>query len=226
MRLVFTGLSRPVDIEAGYATVLQVENAALFARIARSLQLGTGEEALEPFTLWDGDNSLRFKDRCLFIPDPLNLPWDDKRLLGEVVKRIEREFLEDEDLRQRVERAERELTSSLFGLSLGLDSSYGFDMEWDFRRYLKMLGFRATVQPSESYLDNLMEFISFVLDSGLNKALVFVNLKTFLTENDVEKLYEHVFYTKMMVLMVENKTDLHEYNHERKRVIDQDFLEY
>ena len=46
MRLVFSGLEHPVELTAGETSVLQVENSALFARIAASLQNGLGRQAL------------------------------------------------------------------------------------------------------------------------------------------------------------------------------------
>ena len=53
-----------------------------------------------------------------------------------------------------------------------------------------------------------------------------MNLKTFLTKNELKRLYEHIFYTKTKVLMLENKHDAESYQYERKQVIDLDFLEY
>lgn len=227
MKLVIAGLDSPVRIEPGCATVLEVENSGLFARIARSLQSGMGADSLEPYTLWEeGGAELNPKNSLLFVSDPLNLPWDNKSLIGEVMKRIEAEYLADEDLRQQVELAEQSLAASLFSLSMGLDSTYSFGIDWDFKRYLSMLGFRAKVQIEESFLDNLVNFLSLVLDSGSNKLLVFVNLKTFLTKNELSSLYDHLFYTQLPVLLLENVKDSSVFQHERKRVVDQDFLDF
>jgi CRISPR-associated protein Csn2 len=226
MRLVFAGLEKSIAIDAGHPAVLQIENPTLFTRVARSLQDGDGAESLEGFSAWVGDEEVPFSKCSLVITDPLQLPWDDRRIMTAVVNRLEREFLEDEDLRKEVERAQRALSSKMLGLSFGLDSMYQFSIEWDFKRYLKNVGFGAMVQPDESYLDNLMNFISLVLDSGFNKVLVFVNLKTFLSKTDIEKLYEHVFYTNISMLLIENKVDMNTYTYENKRVIDQDLLEF
>lgn len=226
MRIVFSGLEKPIDVKAGDATVLQVLSPHLFARIALSLQSGAGVEACEAYTIWEGESEVRPKDALFFVPDALNLPWTDRRLINEVVKRMEREFLADEDLRKQVEKAEQMLSSSMFGLTLGLDSSYSFNAEWDFKKFLSSHGFAAAVQPGASYLDNLTNFLSLIVDSGCSQTVVFVNLKTFLSKNDLVKFYEHVFYTKLHVLLLENKVDVNQYEHEIKRIVDQDFLEY
>lgn len=50
MKLVFAGLEHPVELAAGEVAVLQVENSALFARFANSLQseLEPGLRAIFP----------------------------------------------------------------------------------------------------------------------------------------------------------------------------------
>lgn len=102
MRLAFVDLEKPVEIEPGFATTLQIENEALFARIARSILSLQGREALEPFTLWEGNGEIRPASALIVVSDVMHLPWDDRALIGEVLNRIEREFLEDEDLRRVV----------------------------------------------------------------------------------------------------------------------------
>ncbi len=227
MRLVFSGLETPIDLDSGFATTLQIENGALFARVARSLSSPDGRFALEPYTIWKGDMEVRSSAAILMVESPLSLPWDDRSLMGEVVKRLEREFLEEEDLRRNIEAMDAALSGKLLELGLGMNSDYRFGLEWDLKRYLKFRGFNAGVgvQESQSLLDNLLNFLSLALDAGCKKVLTFVNLKTFLTENDLKALFEHVFYSKLSVLLLENKPDEIVYDYEHKITVDLHFLE-
>lgn len=54
---------------------------------------------------------------------------------------------------------------------------------------------------------------------------MFVNLKTYLSKSDFDTFAEQVFYQNTQVLLLENKRDCEAHEHERKRVIDLDFLE-
>lgn len=226
MKLVFAGLEHPVELAAGEVAVLQVENSALFARFANSLQSELGSQASEPYSLWDGEEEIKPGDALMVVPDALNLPWGNRAFLAAVAKRVEREFLEDEDLRMRIESAQRAIEGYLSGLSLGFNSDLGFGIEWDLKRYLKFLGFGAVTQEDKPYLDNLLNFLSFALDAGCKKAIVFVNLKTFLTKKEIQMLYDHVFFLKSSLLLLENKPDSISYEHERKLTVDLQFLEY
>lgn len=226
MKLVFSGFENPLELEAGETSVLQVENGALFARVASSLKSGCGRYALEPYSFWDEEREVVPKDALMFVSDPLSLPWDDKTFLSAVVKQIEREFLEDEDLRMEVEEAEDALRQKLELLDMGFNADIGFALEWDLKRYLKFLGFGIAFQEEKTFLDNLLNFLSYALDAGCKKVICLVNLKTFLTKNELEQLYEHIFFLKLRVLLLENKRDDSLYEHERKMAIDLQFLEH
>ena len=225
MRLVFTGLESPVWIERGFPSVLQVENQALFTRICTSLKSGEGRFALEPYTLWEDEAEAKPASAFMFIADPFDLPWGDRALIGAVVKRYESALLQDDGIRCDIERLNSRLASSFLSLGVDLHGDYSFGIEWDIQRYMKAFGFGPDCSGSERFLDTLIEFLSIGLDAHCEKVFAFVNLKTFLTKNELIALYEHVFFTKSRVLLLENKRDRIAYSHERKTTIDLQFLE-
>ena len=225
MRLVFSGLDRPLELEPGVCSTLEVENQALFVRLVRSLMLGEGRYADEPYSVWEEDEEIKPKDALLVIDNPLRLPWDERGLMGSVLKRIEREYLEDEDLRRAVEGFQSAMASQLAALGMGMNADFGFGQEWDFRRYLKFMGFGVFYQETKSFLDNQLNFLSLALDSGDKRVLAFVNLKTFLSENDFSAFLDQVFFQKTRVLLLENRVDEVAYEHENKRHVDLHFIE-
>ena len=224
MKLVFAGLENPIVLDPGQCAVLEVENPALFARLAISLKSERELDALEAYSLWENDEQIKHKD-AMTISDPLNLPWDERSFMTAAIKKIEREFFEDEDLRQEIEGAQIALQQRLQVFNMGFHADVGFGLEWDLKRYLKFLGFGVASNEGASFLDNLLNFLSFALDAGCKKTLVFVNLKTFLTNYELQTFYEHVFFSEIPVLLLENKIDNAYHKHERKTVIDLDFLE-
>lgn len=158
MRLVFNGLESPIEMGFGKVSTLQVENEALFARMVRSLACNDPLVALEPYSLWEDDVEVNPSSSLLFASDPLNLPWDDRLLMGEVLKRVEREFLEDEDLRREIESLDAELSSKLLRMGFGMSSDYNFGLEWDLSRYLKFRNFGVGMRGDEPLLENLRAF--------------------------------------------------------------------
>lgn len=226
MKLVFAGLEHSIELAVGETAVLQVENAALFARIVRSLQSEQGRCAAEPYTFWNGEVEVSPSSAVMLVTDVMCLPWSERSFVAAVTKRIEREYLEDEELRMQVEAAARSLQEKLGCLTFGFNSDLGFGLEWDLKRYLKFMGLGVAVQEEKTLLDNVLNFLSFALDAGCKKTIAFVNLKTFLTENELKALYDYVFFLKLSVLLLENKKDSMIYEHEHKLTVDLQFLEH
>ena len=226
MRLSFSGLDNPLDIQPGKVTTLEVENAELFSRICLSLRGNQGRLAPEPYTFWDGEEELVPRDAFIFIESPLVLPWDSKPLLGMVMKRLQAALLEDEELRTSIEQSANDIVSKYMSLSMAMHAEYGFEVEWDMQRFVKAFGFGVDRTSQQSILDSCIDFLSLSLDAGVTQCIVFVNLKTFLTEKGLRAFFEHVFFTNVPVLLLERRTDSATYAHESKRVIDLDFIEH
>lgn len=225
MKLVFAGLERSIELSPGECVTLEVDNQALFTRLVLSLVSEDGRFASEPYSVWEDDSELSPKDALFLIDNPLRLPWQERSLMGEIVKRMEQEYLEDEGLRRNVDALQRLINAQLAVLEFGMNADFELSQEWDFKRYLKFVGFGVFYQQSKSFLDNLINFLSLALDAGEKRTLVFVNLKTFLSKNDFRLFLEQVYFQKSSVLLLENKHDRLVYEHEKKRLIDQHFIE-
>ena len=192
-----------------------------------SLLSEAGGDAVEPYSFWDeGGAELKPRGQLLCVGDPLNLPWDDRALSGALAGRFEGLLFEDEAVRREVEDAFAELASKVAQLALQLDSDYAFGVDWELKRYLKSYGFGVDVALDEPLIDKLIKFLLLAKDVSLEKVVTFVNLKLFLSENELERLYEQVFFSNLSVLLLENAPDPVSREEERKYIIDQDFLEF
>lgn len=225
MNLVLSGFSEALALGNDKVSVLEVHNRRLFARICQSLASELDDEALEPYTLWDGEDRRSSRNRFLFVFDPFELPWSEKALLGEVHERVEEMFLAEDDVRQEIEAAGRALSERVASLGLRLQSDYAFEVQWEMRKYLKAFDFSVEVDPSDALLDNLIKFLKLASDASFDKQLVFVNLKTFLEPDEVQEFYRQAVFSKLSVLLLENIPDEASFEYERKMVIDLDFLQ-
>ena len=151
MKLVFVGLEKPVELAAGECTTLEVANSTLFTRVACSLMSGEGRYAQEPYSIWEGDAELRPKDVLLVIDNPLRLPRDDKCYTSGLFKQMEREYLEDEELRRIIDELQRNIESRLLSLTLGMNADVEFGTEWELKRYLKFIGSGVDYKQGKTY---------------------------------------------------------------------------
>ena len=226
MKICFAGLENSLLIDSAAVTTLEIHNRVLFARICQSLLCDDGLEAPEPFSLWEGDAKLKPKSELLLVSDPLHLPWDDKFLGGSLAECLEDRLYEDDDGRIEIEGMVASIESRLLSLTLRMQSEYTFAVNWDVKRFLKCFGFGVEQDRDESLFDKLIKFLLLAEDVGLKKCLVFVNLKSFFSQNELENVLKQSFYSGLRVLLLENAPDDRHFEMERKYTIDEDFLEY
>ena len=226
MKIYFTGFDSPILVGADFVSVLEVHNRPLFARICQSLATGLGTDALEPYTLWDDEDvALKSESQFLLVSTPINLPWDDRALTGGLASRFEQIVFEDESVRCEIEKAFGDLRSCISQQALQLNSDYTFGVDWDLKRYLKTYGFGVDLVEDEPLIDKLIKFIMLAKDSRLNKPLLFMNLKLFLSESELLRFYEQIFFARLPILLIEAVHDETLFAQEKKYVIDQDFIE-
>lgn len=226
MRVCGLGLEAFLEIRAGVPTVLEIENSRMFARCCQSLVSGRGEDAIEPYSLWDGEGrEIGSANGFLPVLSPLNLPWDDKAVVGNLHKYVRDRLYEEYEIRESIERLAHEMGGLIAQFNMQVEGEYAFDVEWDLKRYLKMLAFRPQHDESESVLDNLIRFLDTCYDVKLNRPLLFIAVKPFLSDRDIAELYERIFFLNLEVLLIESVRDARHFARESKRYVDLHFLE-
>ena len=226
MKLCLSGFSQGVEIVPGAVSVLEINDRVLFSRVGQSLFSEQGEQAIEPFCLFDDDQEeISSRNAFLFITNPFDLPWSERTLIGKVIERMENMLLLDDDVRQEVESAGREVSEKVAALGFQMRSDYSFDIEWDMRKYLKAFDFGVDVDPCDPLLDNLIRFLNLAADASFDRVLVFMNLKNFLAVHELEEFYQHAVFSERRILLLENVHDDTFFEKENKMRIDQDLLE-
>lgn len=227
MKISFNGMDAPIEIHERGMTILRVLNESLFARICESIVSMKGEEAKESYSIWDDDGREANAPSALFvIVNPFDLPWKHRGMTDRLYAILEEEMRFDEDLRHDMQEAHQSLESLVHRLGYQLNCDYGFGVEWSLEKYLKAFSYEANVADANSLLDNIISFVDFGADIGIDKVFVFVNLKTFLTKQELSKLNDRLFFHGMRALLLENLVFAHDERFEQEYVIDQDFVEH
>lgn len=226
MKISFTGLENQIVLAEKGITVLQIKNEALYSRVCGSLITLQGENALEPYSLWENDREVSSSRAFIVVPNPFELPWKHKCLMGALYPTLEKELLIDRDLQQEMSELGSLLESSIHKLGFQMNANYRFGLEWNFSSYLKAFSFEVEVFEDASLLEKLIGFIDFCADMAADKVIVFINLRTFLTETELIEFQNRLFFHGISVLLLENTSSLCSESYVRKYLIDQDFVEH
>lgn len=227
MRISFAGMDAPVEIRERGVTILRVLNQHLYARLCESLVSQKGEAAVEPYSVWDEDgHEINPASALLVVANPFDLPWKHRSMVGELYSSLEAGLLEDEDMRRELQEFRVALESSVHKLGFQLNADYGFAVEWSLGSYLKAFSYEVDLSGASTLLEKLICFVDFAADVTVGKVLVFVNLGTFLMENDLLGLNDRLFFHGISALLLENRTFKLDESIALEYVVDQDFVEY
>lgn len=226
MKLVFSGFEHSIEVSSTYVRTVEIENTILFTRVCRSLLSGKGESAFEPYSVWDDEGQeISPSAPFLIISDPLKLPWDSKDLLGKLFNKFESLMMEEEEERSELEQLACNMNSVVQRLSHQVNGDYSFAIEWNIRQYLKAISFSVEHHEDESYLESLNTFLDFASDMSFKKAFIFINLKNYLDENELNEVLQRLIFLEIPVILLENVHRDLNHDLERKLMIDQYFLE-
>ena len=227
MKVAFYGFDTVLECPPGQTTVFEIESKPLFSGVCQSLISEMKDQALEPYILWDDSGEpLKSADNPIIIVNPFDLPWGNRRITGVLYDRLERILTEDDSMRSTIESLGAQLSSHILGLSLQLEGNYGFGLEWEMPKYLKAFGFVPDYSETDRLIDNLESFLAVAADVELKQALVFINLRKFLSSEELSRFEVSVKKSNMSVLLLESCSPGSEYDSENVHGIDLQLLEY
>lgn len=225
MKLKFSSCDFEVDLSNGCATCVEIHNKTYFTRIVYSLLSGLGEEALEPYFLFDEKGkSINTKSNLIVINNLPLAPTSDKKIISKIWDEVAVEMKNDIEAYDEFISLANRMFDIIRIHSFGLHSQMNFDIELDERVLMKTFGFSPQCANEARLIDNLISFFEMLVDGYCVKPIVFVNLKEFLDKKDFEALLENSFLNKIPLILLESCGDSENYEREEKIIVDQDFI--
>lgn len=228
MKLKFARFDSQIDLEAGHVEVLEIHERHLFTRIVSSLKSEKGEKAVEPYFLIDNEKSVSPKGRLQLLDALPDLPTHDKGLEKLLYQRLVSEALESTDmmgLDKELAMLGAKINERIRAQSLTLWGTYDFMSSWDFATYLKAFPFGVEEYDDETFLEKCIHYLDLCVDISFKKPHIAINLKSFLSEDELCTLYEQVKFHGIALLLIESWCDSRLFDGERKTCIEQGFLE-
>lgn len=225
MILQFLRLGLEIELSGENASVLEVHSPTVYTRVCQSLISGDGERAVEPYCLWGNAEQKSNPKKSLLMLDSLpRLPYDNRTLLTKLASHAVKEL---ELSPATLEAINSEGTGLLMKVeeSLGrMTGEYEFTMDWSVEAFLKAFGFSLACLQGEPFIDTCIRFFGMCADTDLEMALVMIGGKRFFEPQELQQLYDTAVFLGIPLLLVERYHDSVVLDHERKTVIDQDFV--
>lgn len=218
MRLAHYLWPKPIDLSENRIPTLVIENSSAFAEMILAISAQCrGEEGA--YILSENDQTLAMERCAELIIDPFSPDYNQKRFLGRLFKELSAYAVSDKY--SETAEALDGLKCYLLDLFESSDHPLTFDTGFTVEKLLKAMDVKIEKE-SDSFLEQLLEYMSVVCDFGSKEIFFMVNLKCFLGEAELDLFAKEVFLRKYRVLLLENTVREKEFLWEDVYLIDKD----
>lgn len=201
MKLAYNSIEPVIILDEYTPVVLSLESPQLFrdflCDFQNQLDIGEGQ-----FTLSENDKIVQLHKSVDFLLDPTNTDINQKKILQKLYASLNKEA---NDAKLFEETLEIKSSVNKFLLDLEYESEYILEHDVDFD--LKGL-FSATnlrfVQERSDFLARLSKYIEISRKFLGFKALVLVNISSYLSSEEIKLLWDAAAYNKLAILMIES----------------------
>lgn len=218
IRIAYSPFTLLIEIEEGFVNTVVIENQSVFSEIVSdfSNQLNGLSGKL---VLSDDFKTVEIKKKVELVTQIIPFEINKKDLVNKIHSDLKLRAV-DETNYQKTQELLASIYKYLFDISDDMDNLVTMDMPEDIGGLLKMFDFKIS-EDDMSIQEKIIEYMTAVNRYKGEKVFVFVNLRSYLTDSQVQVLFENIVLEKMQAVFIENK-EYPRLQNEKVVIIDKD----
>lgn len=223
MKLVINFLDNDLYINSERVLSIEIENKSYFYRIVNcfnSLYIGDKKDDINFYD--EKFNEINLNNKILIMYDFFNFDFNSKKNNSRIYKLIE------DNLDEKAQQLFNNLYSKLLKLLKNelnyLDVNICLDEEYKIENLLKIV--KLSIEKKDSLMDNLFLLIDLEKILKLNEVLVFINLKQYLSKDELKEFYKYIVYNNLNAVFIDSQTYGISNSMETKIIIDDNLNEF
>lgn len=199
MKLVYSAYGIIFELEENKVNILVIENPTVLVEVVGRLnEQCEGKDG--EFILSNENKILNISKSVSFVKDPFSIDCNNRKILTKLYQELERESMIDWNEEQQ--EFYKSYISYVTNLCKKSEFMLTFVDKPELQDILKMAEVKIEVQV-QSILERIIEYIKISSNLLKQNIFVFLNLKLFLTEQEIEELYKECFYRKVHLILIE-----------------------
>lgn len=188
-----------LELKENVVYEIVVENPVIFAAMVKELseqsEGGSGE-----FRLSQGDKSLPLEKKIIFVRDIFNIDINQRKIISKLYTELG-ESAHSVCMKERSEFVESYI-KYMDSICENSDLFVTYEEEPDVQELFKLAKLKIDSE-AVTMLELILEFIRVVSRLLRVDIIVFMNLKLFLSKEELEKMYEECFQRKVCLILLE-----------------------
>jgi len=214
MKLNIDFLENNINLSNDFVCSLEIENKNYFYRIVNILnQYSKGVLQDEIY-----ESNIKTK----IIIDYFNLEQSNKKVITHINKIIKNDLNEIDY--EQLNKYYQKMILKYEEIIKQIDIPLEIDKEFNIDNLSKI--FNISINYQNNILNNLFTLIDINKETKEFDLLVFINLKLYLTKEELKEFYKYAIYNKITILLVDSNSTGVSIENEKKIIIDQNLEEF
>ena len=200
MKLVNNDYQIDISLNENEVNVLVLENHDIFTNIVQSMWFQCNGE-LGTWILLQDEKLLNMSKNIKCIINPFSINLNEKTIISKLYQELK--CLSDENLAIESANVNMNIINYIEKLLFMTPYPLTYKPENNVIDLFKIYDIKI-YSIADTFLEKLVEYIKIMTQICHIHIFVFIGLKQYLSEKDIRKLYEFVFYEKINLLLIEN----------------------
>lgn len=223
MKINISYLENEIEIIPDYVFAIEIENKKYFYRLTHELYNIYQGMISNEITLYDDNHQeITGTNKIKIFINYFDFQLDSKKYINDISKYIENNISEENKMKLINEYKK---ITSLYKKALNeIDLPLCINPDFDIENLIKLLKIKLEIK--NEILDNLLLLID--LENALNRKniLFFINLKQYLTNDELLELYKYSIYCQIPIVLIDSLTYGTSLKYEKKLIIDSELDEF
>ena len=223
MKLIIKYIDNDIELKENEISAIEIENKRYFYRIVKDLYDIYDNELSEDIYLIDDNNKeINISNKIKIFIDYFNFKLDSKKYTNDITKYINKVLSEEtkETLLNQYKKIINLYKKELNNIDLPLV----LDTDLDIENITKLI--KVSIDTNKELINNLFTLIDLENIFQPKNILVFINLKQYLSKEEIEELYKYSIYNRITLLLIDSQSYGTTLTNERKLIIDENLDEF
>lgn len=209
-----------------YINVLQIQDKKLFTNVINSLNdnINNIEDTKERIIILDNDTEIKIEKEVLMIIDVFNIDFNQKKIQNALYNKIEKIYKQKFERMSEFQNVFQKLQLNVLDVFNEFPFEFNYKESIGIQEYLKLLGLKIS-NNKEKIIDTIFSLIDVVEYLSIAKLLIFVNIKLYLGNDEIQEVYKYAMYKKVNILLIETGEEKEPLENEKILYIDSDYDE-
>lgn len=223
MKIVVDFIDNEIVVQNNSVVNIEIENKTYFYRLINELNLiSKGILSDNIFFLDENNNEISLLNKIDLYIDYFNIELNSKKIINNLYKLLKNNI--DEEDKTKINKCYSQIKKTLSKSFINYNLSLTINDEFDIDNILKLL--KVSIDLKNNLLDNLLLLIDINNSLKLNELLIFVNLKQYLTMDELNELYKYSLYNDVKILLIDSQCYGTTNKFEKKLIIDGNLDEF